>query len=724
MQGFRFRRPAAPPEGVLQPGRNVWRVARAHRAAMIVDPAPYFAAARAALRAARRSIHIVGWDLDGEIPFTGPEGATDGLPETLGPFLAALVARRPELKVRILLWDHALFHMFERDLVPNYACLWDAPRSIDICLDDVLPIGACHHQKIVVVDERVAFCGGIDLTRRRWDTPEHLPNDPRRVDPSGDAYPPFHDAQLVVDGEAARDLGELVRQRWNRSACNRISKPTLARIAEAEGPDPWPAHVEPEFRDIAVGIARTQPRFGRERRIAEVETLYFDMIDAARRHVYVENQDLTAPAFGARIARRIQAAPEVRAVFVAPAHYDSWLLRATMAGGRAKFMDALAEAGCGDCVRLLAPESGPPEDAAKVMVHAKLMIVDDTLLRIGSSNICNRSMGLDTECDLVLAAETAEHRAAIRRAHARLLGEHLGCGEAAALAALEAEPDLFAALDVLSDPASVRRLAPVSDEEARQDAELSPFDALADPPEALIDEGPNAARRPFRPLPTLGKIGGGVLAFLALAVLWQTAALAEPDEVIQALDHVARQPWTAAAVIGLFVAGGLVAMPLMLMMVATLTIFGGWPGLALAGLGAVASAVATYVVGRRLGTGLLRRYLGPRLNRIRRNLPESGIFDLAAVRMAPIAPFFVVNLVAGATGVRFGPYLLGSVVGLLPDVLLIALLVHQVRRVLAEPGPHALLLLVAGVLAWAAFSLALSLAVVRRWRAVAPARVE
>ena len=164
MPGFPFRRRAPEAHGILQPGRNVWRVSRAARAAMLIDAAPYFAAARAAMREARQSIHIVGWDLDGETRFHGADGPDDGLPADLGPFLAELVRRRPELKVRLLLWDHALFSVLQRDLVPNYACLWNAPKPIEICLDDVLPIGACHHQKIVVVDGRVAFCGGIRIT--------------------------------------------------------------------------------------------------------------------------------------------------------------------------------------------------------------------------------------------------------------------------------------------------------------------------------------------------------------------------------------------------------------------------------------------------------------------------------------------------------------------------------------------------------------------------------
>ncbi len=717
-----LRRGAALPS-FLQPGRNVWRAERARRAAMLVDAAPYFAAARAAMLAARHTIHIVGWDLDGETPFHGAEGPDDGLPDKLGPFLAALVARRPELKIRLLLWDHSLFYVFERDLVPNYACLWDAPRQIDICLDDVLPIGGCHHQKLVVIDERLAFCGGIDLTRRRWDTPEHRPGDPRRVDPAGESYPPFHDAALMLDGDAARALGELVRLRWNRSACDRLPIKALKQVAEAPGEDIWPAAVAPEFRDVPVGIARTQPQFGRERMINEVEVLFGDMIDAARDRIHIENQYLTAAGFGQRLARRLRGNPALDTLVVTPARYDSWLLKATMAGGRARFMDALGKAGCDDCVRLRAPEVTADGVSASVMVHAKLMIVDDTLLRVGSANICNRSMGLDTECDVVLVAETEAHRAAIQGVQNRLLGEHLGVAPERVGREIATHSSFFEALDRLkSQGDGSRRLVPVNDDDVRTDFDMSPFDALADPPEALIDEGPDAMRRPLRPLPLLGKIAAVALVFVAAALVFGTSAVAEPGEVFRALDRVARLPWAAAAVLAAFLAGGFVAVPVTLMIVATLVVFDGWLGVALAGLGALASAVATYIVGQRLGTGVLRRYLGPRLNRIRRVLPEKSLWRIATVRMAPVAPFFLVNLVAGAAGVRFFNYIAGSLLGLLPDVLLIAFLVQQSRLVLTQPGPDAVLVLLALVIAWGALSLALSVLVARRWRLAPLAR--
>src|SRR3546814_14781470 len=90
------------------------------------------------------------------------------------------------------------------------------PPQIELCLDKMLPVGASHHQKVVVADDAVAFCGGLDLTIKRWDTPEHLPQHPLRRDPAGQDYQPFHDVQMMVDGEAAAALGDLARRRWKR----------------------------------------------------------------------------------------------------------------------------------------------------------------------------------------------------------------------------------------------------------------------------------------------------------------------------------------------------------------------------------------------------------------------------------------------------------------------------------------------------------------------------
>src|SRR3546814_19533002 len=80
----------------------------------------------------------------------------------------------------------------------------------------MLPVGAAHHQKLVVVDDAIAVIGGLDLTIRRWDTSDHAADQPLRTDPAGQPYTPFHDLQLMLDGAAATALAEVARGRWPR----------------------------------------------------------------------------------------------------------------------------------------------------------------------------------------------------------------------------------------------------------------------------------------------------------------------------------------------------------------------------------------------------------------------------------------------------------------------------------------------------------------------------
>src|SRR3954469_9743473 len=92
--------------GLLQPGRNCWRVEHAYRFSMLVDAQVYFSAVRAAIRNARHSVFILSWDIDSRT-WLVPEGANDGYPEPLGDFLHAVAASRPNLHVYVLNWDFA-----------------------------------------------------------------------------------------------------------------------------------------------------------------------------------------------------------------------------------------------------------------------------------------------------------------------------------------------------------------------------------------------------------------------------------------------------------------------------------------------------------------------------------------------------------------------------------------------------------------------------------------
>ena len=125
--------------------------------------------------------------------------------------------------MHLLAWDFAVLYALEREPFPSLKLGWNTPSRIRFRLDNALPVGASHHQKIIVVDDAVAFSGGLDLTIRRWDTCQHDIDNPHRCDPAGQPYRPFHDVQMVVDGAAARALADIAHERWDARTGERIA---------------------------------------------------------------------------------------------------------------------------------------------------------------------------------------------------------------------------------------------------------------------------------------------------------------------------------------------------------------------------------------------------------------------------------------------------------------------------------------------------------------------
>ena len=442
--------PVAPPAL----GRSVWRREQAARAALLHDGAAYFAAARAALLAARRSILLIGWSFD---PRTRLRPGTDG--ESLGDLLVRLKAERPELAVRLLVWTLPWPLSANTDMKPEAVRAQLGP-GIDYRVDAALPYGACQHQKILVVDDRVAFCGGSDFEANRWDTPAHRDRETRRRLPSGEPYPPRHDVMMLVDGSAARALGDLARRRWLEATGETLAPepPAAPETPDADpAHDPWPGAVVPDLEGVGVALARTAPGIGGRAEIRECEALYLDQIRAARRTIYLENQYFTSPLIARALARRLAEpdGPEIVVVLAAcsPNGFD----RLTMDSARRGLIRWLRSRDRHDRFRIRAPHT---ERGLPILVHSKVAVFDDRVLRVGSANLNNRSFGYDSECDLVVEAADgpagAATRAAIARLRDRLLAHHAACPPES-FAAAAARGGLCAALD---DPglAPTRRL--------------------------------------------------------------------------------------------------------------------------------------------------------------------------------------------------------------------------------------------------------------------------
>jgi phosphatidylserine/phosphatidylglycerophosphate/cardiolipin synthase-like enzyme len=419
---------------ILVPGETCWRAERAGRGALLIDMADYFLAAKAAMLRARASIHLLNWAFDPDTLFDPQPGGTGPDSDRFGPFLRTLALERPDLDVRILCWKSALPVSATQHFFPHRAKECFAGTPVHFLLDATVPMGACHHQKMIVVDDDVAFCGGGDIGPNRWDTMEHLDDDPRRQASrlNSKDFTSRHEVMSVVDGPAARALGDLFRDRWLRATGERLV-PSATAVGDA-----WPPDLKAEFTRPTIGLSRTEPRWRGYPPVRESEALHMASIAAAKTSIYLENQYFTSPLIAEALAARLAepAGPEV--ILVSTEHSPSWFDQMTMDRTRSLFLKRLDTADRHDRLRAYVPLTAK---GRLIIVHAKLSIIDDRLLRIGSANLNNRSGGFDTECDLSIEAgpDDAAALAEIKALRTRLLAHWLDRpAEAVAMAEAEA----------------------------------------------------------------------------------------------------------------------------------------------------------------------------------------------------------------------------------------------------------------------------------------------
>lgn len=427
----------------LQPGRTCFGVCRADRAAMLIDSQRYFAVVGEALKHASRSIWLLGWTFD---PRTLTRPGEDGEGhDAMGDLLKAAAARGVD--VRVLIWKTALPLAATQGFYPQRAAGEFKGSGVKFKLDGVLPLGACHHQKVLVVDEALGFCGGGDFSVERWDTPDHPDKDPRRCLPTGRPHAPRHEVMMMLEGAPARALADLCRDRWRRAT----GESPLPLAAPYE--DCWPASVQAEFGAVTVGVARTDP--AHEAR--EAEALHLLAIAQARRSIYLENQYVAGPTIADALSKRLGEPDGPEVVVVTTRHSPSWFDRATMDRTRDGFVDRLRAS---DRYGRFAAYCPLTPGGKTVIVHSKVSVIDDRLLRAGSANLNNRSAGFDTECDLAIETEDDAARAAVIAFRDRLLAHYLAA-EPETFGALARERGLKAAIEAL-DIGPSRRLQPLN----------------------------------------------------------------------------------------------------------------------------------------------------------------------------------------------------------------------------------------------------------------------
>lgn len=475
---------------MLEPGQNCWRIEKADRASLIVDAAAYFRLARQAMLRAEKQILLIGWDFDTRICLDYE--ADDGAPTELGALLSWLPKQRPDVQIYILKWDFGAIKLLGRGTTVLRLARWAMGDQIHFKLDGAHATGASHHQKIAVIDDSLAFCGGIDMTASRWDTRDHRDDDEHRRRPTTNRhYDPWHDATMAVDGKVAAALGELARDRWHAAGGELIGPPSASGGA-------WPDELRPDFRDVDIGIARTRAAYDGAEAIREIEALYLDMIKGAKRFVYAENQYFASRCIAEAVIERLQEPDPPEFVIVNPRGGEGWLDDEVMSPARAEILEHLQKCDRHGRFAIYCPVTEGGED---IYVHSKITIVDDRQLRVGSANLNNRSMGLDSECDLLIDSGqpgNAGASAAIASRRADLLSEHLGVSVDSVEAKFAETGSLIKAIEAFSS-GSGRGLIPFNPERPNAaERALAKSEAL----------DPESAGERFEPIARPGLLAG------------------------------------------------------------------------------------------------------------------------------------------------------------------------------------------------------------------------
>ncbi|HVK62178.1 MAG TPA: VTT domain-containing protein, partial [Bdellovibrionales bacterium] len=567
---------------------------------------------------------------------------------------------------------------------------------IHFVLDQNHPTMASHHQKIVSVDDEVAFSGGLDITQRRWDTPDHRGHDSRRVDPGGHCYGPFHDVQICVEGQVARALGFIVRERWKRATGETI-EPPLRNVAGC-----WPSSIEVDIGDVMVGISRTVPfgyadSEGIGNSVIEVERLFLDTIKHVKKFLYIENQYFTSPLIAKAIAKRLREPNGPEFVMVLPRDQTGWIEESTMGLLRSEALRTVESADLFGRFRAYYPIV-PHLDAGYVKVHSKVMVADDTFVRIGSANMNSRSMGVDTECDLSIhAGDRVDVKTSIARLRRNLLGEHLGVDSAEFEARFLVNGSLVDTVE--SFRGGERTLVEMRPNVPAWVGNIVP------PGEWIDPRAPKGIRRWLRKKFGLGSRDFGHSLFFVFGVallttvilsffdlwretmnldwmqdFWRWTRTWDAHKIARAIDNFRQEHWSVPVVLGGFILGSILFVPISAMIFGVAIVFPPVQAMTLSMAGSLLAAMVMYIAGRYWIFSKSRFLSRPIVKAISLQLQKGGVMAVTAVRLAPIAPFSVVGIVAGGLRVRLRDYVLGSILGFVPGIAAFTYLSSQATR--------------------------------------------
>ena len=358
---------------------------------VIWEAGPYYERVVQALEKAHSYAIFVGWQIDSRLMLTtGPR-------ESFKRLLVRLCTEKPDFHVYFLMWDYAMFYVFERELMQEW--VWDHVHDrIHFVFDNRHPYLGAHHEKLVLIDGETAFVGGVDICDDRWDTPQHLYYDSRRsLKHDQEEHHPYHDMSVAIHGEGAADLVEYVKARW--SALSSVPFPTRPRVALAEG------HGK---HKILISRTRASVEMRRPLIVRETEFLMRDLVRSTQYELVIEQQYYWSEFMNNELIALMRSRQGVglRIFLIVPAGYNGSSAFRMMGTVQTRLLGQLMKVAQETGTNLVVgcPYARSKDGTADrpIYIHSKLMIVDDRYMAVGSANFNNRGFRLDTELTLTL----------------------------------------------------------------------------------------------------------------------------------------------------------------------------------------------------------------------------------------------------------------------------------------------------------------------------------
>lgn len=693
----------------LEEGTHYAYRSRAQELAVFSESAAYFAAVSDAISRAQRRVLIVGWSLDDRIRLLrdDPAGtgsvsrAADSVQDrSLGEHVMDRAQEHPALRIQLRIWQAPAVFAADQHITEWFQDQARALDNLDFLRVPAASAFAARHEKYVIVDDTLAFVGGIDLSHNRWDTAAHRGDNPARTNPDGERYVPYHDTQLLFTGPAVRDLFAVAVQ-------DRLIEDDWAPPGDEWSRRLWPEHLPVDLRnaELLLSFTRVYPERD-DNDLHQIFHLYRDLLYAAEERIYIENQYFSSDEITAALISQLEDPNGPEVIIIMSWELPDALGRMTMGVNSAMQLSQLIEHDSYHRLGIFHPFSAD-EHQVPLKVHSKTMIIDGTLITLGSANISRRSFSLDSEINATVCGDRSGHvprdepvRAAsttgIAAIEDRLLAQHTGLSvdDWRRMAERHGGSYLGALRERLTTWIGLTdgRDHVVAEVPSRMPKEIiERFDMEQPPPQETVLQR-IARSNPWEIITRTRR--AWIISLVAIVAIGALFYAARSDLDIRVVLQRIEEINTERPLVGALLTIGAfwVTMTFFVTIVVPIVFFsalhGPLLGILYSTLGIFSGAAIIYGIGLALhNSPWPDRYRAVRRAKAQlERIKPYGLWAVAISRMVPSGPFLVVNLVTGLLGFSPLQFLAGSAVGLLPGIVAFSIFGEVIRNVFTDPG--------------------------------------